>query len=367
MMTTPPEAGGDTFTAPRRAAGLLGALLGALLPLSASGAAPGEFIIFPNINTVYRDQSVDLAGHHSLPKDSTEPTVDFFYSRDFNKLRLISEFFVSSSKNHGAHFERLQIGWRLSRTAELWAGRFHNPVGYWNTQYHHGNYLETAISRPAIVSYEHDGGILPMHLVGLRLTGDMPRGEGVLGYDLGVGMGPELVEHGLDALDIIHPDGAREPVATLRLRYQPVEDAPSQYGFFFSRATIPGSGPGETKQTIAGAYFNQEGSALRLTGALFAIKNDLERGRNNRFFNGYLQVEKPFARRWTLFARAEGGRGENGDAYLKEIGAYAKERQLGGLRFDFRDYQALKIELSHNRYGSNYSKQVQLQWSAVLP
>ncbi len=335
--------------------------------LPAYGFSHGEFIVFPNVNSVYRDKSIDLAGHHSLPKDRTEPTVDFFYSRDFKHLRLISEFFVSSSKNHGAHFERLQVGWRLHQASNLWLGRFHNPLGYWNTQYHHGNYLETAISRPAAVSYEHDGGILPMHVVGLRLTGDIKRGEGVFGYDLGVGLGPKLTEHSLAAMDIIDPEDSHKPVATLRLRYFPLEDGPDQFGIFFSRSTIPSKIIGDVEQTIAGAYVNWETGRLRLTSALYSIKHDLARNKDNRFVNGYLQLELPFAGRWIVFARAEGGKGENGDAFLAQVPAFPRERRLGGLRFEFRDYQALKLELSNNRYLGNYSEQIQLQWSAVLP
>ncbi|MFQ5487112.1 MAG: hypothetical protein ACE5ET_01540 [Gammaproteobacteria bacterium] len=335
--------------------------------IPAYGFSHGEFLIFPNINSLSRDKAIDLAGHHSLPKDRTEPTVDFFYSQDFKRLRLISEFFVSSSKNHGSHFERLQIGWRLQPAVELWAGRFHNPLGYWNTQYHHGNYLETAISRPGIVSYEHDGGILPMHVVGLHLTGDIKRGEGVFGYDLGVGLGPKLTEHDLAAMDIIDHESSHEPVTTLRLRYQPLEDGPDQYGVFLSRATITSTSIGDVEQTIAGAYINWERERLRLISALYSINNDFARNDDNHFVNGYLQLEFPLASRWTLFARAEGGKGENGDAYLEELPAFVRERQLGGLRFEFHEYQALKVEISNNRYLGNYGEQIQLQWSAVLP
>lgn len=335
--------------------------------LPAWGGKTGEFLVFPNINAVYRDESVDLAGHHSLPRDRTEPTVDFFYSSDFGRLRLLGEFFVSSSKNHGTHFERLEAGWRWHRAARLWIGRFHNPVGYWNTQYHHGNYLETAVSRPAIVTYEHDGGILPLHVVGAGLEGSWPRGEGELGYDLAVGLGPEIKEHGLEALNIMDPEGNHDPVFTLRLRYQPQEDGPDQYGLFISRSAMPGRELDQVTQTMAGVYANRQGSRLRLTGALFGVRHEYAHLSDSRFVNGYLQAELALGMRWTVFARIEGNYGDGDDALVGEVASFVHERQLGGLRMELGQTQAIKVELSNTTYQCNHTEQVMLQWSAVIP
>jgi hypothetical protein len=32
------------------------------------------------------------------------------------------------------------------------------PLGYWNTQFHHGNYLQSSISRPEVARFDARGG-----------------------------------------------------------------------------------------------------------------------------------------------------------------------------------------------------------------
>ena len=359
-----------------RLAGLLAVLLlgcALALPRPALAFTHGEFIVFPNINSVYRDQEIALGAEHDLPEDRTTPTVDFFYSRDFQRLRLLGEFFVSSAEDRGSHFERLQLGWQLREDGVAWAGRFHNPLGYWNTQYHHGNYLETSITRPGIAAYEHDGGVLPMHLVGLLWQGGLKKGEQRYGLDLAVGLAPQLRGETLHALDILDLQNDHESAATLRLSYQPLEDGPEQYGLFLARGTLFSRALQDVEQNIAGLYGHWEGRLrrhdLRLLGALFQVATDpgLAGLPSRRFSSAYLQLEAPFARRWTLFLRAEDNYGDRDVAYLDALPAYVRARQLGGLRFEFSERQALKLEVSHARYLERSSDQVRIQWSAVIP
>ncbi len=363
-----------------------------LIPAAAQATPKGEFLVFPNINSISRQDELTLNGQKTLPRERTIPSVDFFFSRDFERLRVIAEFFASSSDDHGAHFERLQLGWHLplnlnsrnpdSRNPDapdpdsgnldfgginLWAGRFHNPLGYWNTQYHHGSYLETAITRPGSVAYESSGGILPMHLAGLLLEGSVTRGEAMIGYDLAVGLGPELSGAALEELNILNPDSRSKPVLTLRLNYHPLEDDPTQYGLSFSNGTIPDNLGGDIRQATMGAHANWETGRLRLLGALYYVRNEITAGGRQTFASGYLQAEWPLALRWTLFSRLEDSRGDKDDGYLTRIPLFVRARQLGGIRFELTDRQALKLELSNTRYLGHHSEAVRFQWSAVFP
>ena len=64
--------------------------------------------------------------------------------------------------------ERIQVRWAPSTLFSLTAGRMHTPLGYWNETFHHGTWFQTTAARPLLYEFEDDGGILPVHMVGLQ-------------------------------------------------------------------------------------------------------------------------------------------------------------------------------------------------------
>ena len=82
--------------------------------------------------------------------------------------------------------ERVIAQYQLSDNLRLEAGKVHTPLGYWNNAYHHGFVMQPTIDRPQVVQFEDDGGPLPIHTVGLQLSGrDLSSAH--LGFDLLVG------------------------------------------------------------------------------------------------------------------------------------------------------------------------------------
>ncbi|MFN0009783.1 MAG: outer membrane beta-barrel protein [Planctomycetota bacterium] len=67
--------------------------------------------------------------------------------------------------------ERLLLKYRHSDAFSVSAGRFLTGIGYWNTRYHHGEWLQTSIDRPEVLDFEDDTGLLPTHNVGLSFKG----------------------------------------------------------------------------------------------------------------------------------------------------------------------------------------------------
>src|SRR5713101_5105732 len=70
---------------------------------------------------------------------------------------------------------------------KLSVGRYHTPIGYWNTAFHHGAWLQTTISRPDFVRF--GGTFIPVHFVGFLAEGNIPSGGAGLSYSAGVGNG----------------------------------------------------------------------------------------------------------------------------------------------------------------------------------
>jgi hypothetical protein len=102
----------------------------------------------------------------------------------FLTTRLVSDFstvgevvFEAGDNNgFGVDVERMLLQYAPSDRFIVAAGRFHTAIGYYNTAYHHGNWFQTATGRPFIFRFEDDGGILPVHGVGVTAQGQIPSG-----------------------------------------------------------------------------------------------------------------------------------------------------------------------------------------------
>ncbi|HEY2382135.1 MAG TPA: hypothetical protein VGK48_13235 [Terriglobia bacterium] len=66
-------------------------------------------------------------------------------------------------------------------------GRYHTPINYWNTAFHHGQWLQTTVSRPEMTQF--GGKFIPVHFVGALLEGAVPAGGLNLNYNVGMGNG----------------------------------------------------------------------------------------------------------------------------------------------------------------------------------
>lgn len=344
-----------------------------LLPVTAL-AYQGEWLIFPNLTGQHRN--TDMAGH---PRDTLEPTADTFFTASHERVRFLAEFELNRGESM---LERLQVGWLPTPSNTIWVGRFHNPLGFWNTEFHHGNYLATAISRPGIIAFEeHGGGVLPMHVSGLLLEGatDSP-----VSYSLGLGVGPTIGMMGLMPVDLLNPTETHGRLSVSgRLTYRPSSERADEFGIFAAHTTIPGDnysmdiGMGmmhtitEIKQMVAGAELNQEYGKLRLIGELYIVNNRVDSNlgkQSNTFASGYLQADYSIHRKWILFTRVEDSADTGGDPYLDLNPEFIKSRTLAGARYAFARNRALKLELSHNEYqDKTRSEQLAIEWSAVFP
>jgi hypothetical protein len=86
-----------------------------------------------------------------------------------NSIRLTAEFAleIGDDNSAGIDLERLHLRWsKWGMFVE--AGRWHTDLGYWNDAYHHGTWLQPTHLRPRLVRFEDEGGILPVHWVGVQ-------------------------------------------------------------------------------------------------------------------------------------------------------------------------------------------------------
>ena len=83
--------------------------------------------------------------------------------------------------------ERLILRFDQSDRLKVSFGRYHTPINFWNTAFHHGQWLQTTIARPEMIQF--GGRFLPVHFVGGLAEGSVPAGGWNLNYKGGVGNG----------------------------------------------------------------------------------------------------------------------------------------------------------------------------------
>jgi hypothetical protein len=83
--------------------------------------------------------------------------------------------------------ERIIVRYDANDYFKVSFGRYHTPINYWNTAFHHGQWLQTSISRPEMIQFGNS--FLPVHFVGSLVEGAAPAGGLNLNYNFGLGNG----------------------------------------------------------------------------------------------------------------------------------------------------------------------------------
>lgn len=323
----------------------------------------GDLLLFPAILGTHLGKAVS-----GQAQDTLQPEVDIFYSTNHDRLRFLAEFLLSNDEHD---MERMQIGWLLNPAATLWFGRFHSPLGFWNSEHHHGAFLQTTISRPSILAFEDDSGVLPTHIFGALAEGSISAEHGDFNYAVGLGRGPEL-EDSLEPVDVFSPHGNGKQAFSGRLSYR--KDNGGEFGAFVGHTRIPVLGNpdlDEVRQLAVGAFYNMETERLRFVGEVFRVDNRLagpSTSSRTAFSAIYLQPEYRVSPAWTAFGRLEATGNHHNDPYLNLYPEFISSRIIAGSRIAAAKNQALKLELSHNeRQDGVQFNQISLQWSMVYP
>ena len=148
-------------------------------------------------NTLMRIRGFgDVTFHGDNQKgDTTSFTLgqlNLFVTSDISeRFKLLSEivFEADTHNNMGVDIERLLLQYSHNDYLNIAVGRYHTAIGYYNTAYHHSTWLQTATGRPFLFQFEDNGGILPIHNVGVSASGLIPSGKLQLHYVAEVGNG----------------------------------------------------------------------------------------------------------------------------------------------------------------------------------
>ena len=272
--------------------------------------------------------------------------------------------------------ERFQFGLELHPGTVIWAGRVHQPSSYWNTEFHHGQYLQNSITRPAIENWEDEGGVVTQHVGGVLLETERGLANGTtVRLATSAGYAPAIESGKLEPFDIVQwHNGVRHPAFALRIDVLPDGIGEQAFGVMsgFSGLQARGSGIDRLDHvdlTTVGVYGDVHVGEARWLGSVYRIRTRFDYGQQtvseyatSWFLHGEYRVNED----WMGYLRHESTLGTEGSHYFVNFPDFVSNRSVVGLRYESGSNHALSLETgSATSNGKRYSE-LRLQWSAVF-
>ncbi len=277
----------------------------------------------------------------------------FMTSKLSDHLSFLAEVVLGpdDTNEFGVDIERYQLTYRANPYFSASAGRFHTSIGYYNTAYHHGTWFSTAEGRPIMYLFEDSGGILPVHMVGLSFTGQVPRTEKLdLHWVAEVGNGLSSNPFAAESVQNFYSDRnykATNLAGYIRPQFLPgLQIGGSWYhdGLNPSQAQNP-LPVSEIRQNIESAYVVYFSSDWEFMTEAVLLSNHLE-GTTQSFRSpmAYTQVAREFGI-YKPYFRYQYVRDNAQDPINLLRGTYYGPSI--GMRIDFATYAAFKLQFNH--------------------
>jgi hypothetical protein len=244
--------------------------------------------------------------------------------------------------------ERYQITYSHSDLFNVALGRMHTMLGHWNHAYHHGTWFQTTAFRPEVYRFEDEGGVLPVHELGLRLFGSRAFSLGRIEYSGSLSNGRGPVASRFENFR----DFGEGKAGTLWLAASPAFVPGLKIGGVVRQDRVP---PNEAdparavsmRERIVGTFTSYQHARSEVLGEVLLLihREDAGAGREFRTSGFYVQASHRFGR-LTPYYRFEGLDRGAGDPYYPSSDDV--RRHIAGLRVDPWSSAAVKLELSRD-------------------
>jgi len=304
---------------------------------------------------------------------------DLVFSTSHDRFRLMGEYNLTSAREHD--LERFQVGVEPVSDTLIWFGRFHQPGSAWNSEFHHGHYLQTPVTRPSIEYWEDEEGAVPQHLVGALVEARRPLGTAA-GYvvELGEGFASSLHSEQMEPIDLLNRNaGGHRLSTTARLAFMPKYLGATNFGVLFGHHQLPvvdaalsrSLSAEEVKLRVFGLYGDWVEEDWRVLGVGYYFDAGLRSGMAERvehFTSSYLQLERHLRSDVTAFARIEYASHAHHSEFVAIHGDdFVVRGAFVGPRWEFAHHQALTLEVSRIATVNGKLTAAHLQWSAAIP
>jgi len=255
---------------------------------------------------------------------------------------------VAQSTVYALQVERTLIRYDYDDFFKISFGKYHTPVNYWNTEFHHGLWLQTTIARPEMVKF--GGTFIPVHFVGLLGEGEIPSGGVGLNYQVGMGNGRgENIATAGDAGDI---NNNRAWVVNLFSRPQHIYGLQMGGSFYGDEITTP-TAP-RMKELISAVHFVWTRETPEFLSEFANVHHRvLDTGQVFNSLAYYIQVayRLPWLeKKWKPYYRFEYIHAPKGEPVLHGTNLV---ESTAGVRYDITEFAAFKTEYRSTKRATN--------------
>jgi len=272
---------------------------------------------------------------------------------------------TGKDSEYSMEVERMIVKYDFSDQLKVSAGRYHTPIGYWNSAFHHGAWLQTTISRPEMVKF--GSKILPIHFVGVLAEGTFQNNSLGLSYRAGFGNGRHAnIGRAGDAGDI---NGDKAWMAQLQIAPDGSYGLAAGIGFYSDEVT-PGDRPPVKESTVSAfAAWTRESPEIILE-YLFSdhesVVDSSDSGDVSAWYAQFGYRLKGDRNMWKPYARFEDTDVDNTDPLLFDQ-ALDYDARILGVRWDFNPYAAMKFEYRNEEFdNAGRENNFRVQLSFVL-
>jgi hypothetical protein len=325
---------------------LLGVALALCAPLGAQAQTPGaggpSFQAFIFGDVLYKATDADATDGFGLGQ-----TVAHGNATLSENLVFFGEVSITArGSSYSLAMERMILRYEFSDPLKISAGRYHTPISYWNTEFHHGLWLQGSVARPEAIRF--GSRYVPVHFVGAMAEGNFT--DFPLFYSAGVGNGrSESLSGGGDSGDA---NGKRAAIVSASIRPR------SLYGFrvggavYFDRITE--GGVDLVNERIASAHIVWDRVNVEAIAEFIHVSHDelaTDATTTSPSWYAHLGYRLPGSlRSLTPYARYEDIDIDAQDIVFTGVLA-DYEAAIAGVRWDFESFAALKGEYRGEKIG----------------
>jgi hypothetical protein len=254
--------------------------------------------------------------------------------------------------NLGVDLERYVLQYSYNDYFNISAGRVHTAIGYYNTAYHHSTWLQTTTGRPFLFRFEDEGGILPIHTVGVSASGIIPSGGLGLHYVAEVGNGRESRTPQTEEPVQNIVDENNHKAFNFALFARPEAVRGLQAGFSAYRDVLEPANSPRVGQTILATHVVLVRSNYEWLNEVMLIRESVFG--QNKVYNTpgfYTQVSKQFGS-WRPYLRYQYVNVAKTNPIFPDVGL--QHGPSVGIRYDASEFVALKFQ-----YDYTYQRQQQ--------
>jgi len=334
----------------------------ALAPAPAPPAPePSPTVDIPTVNevaprlkmVVFGD--VGAGGYTHVPDTFEFGSLDLFMrARLSDKVSVLGEvlFTAENDNSISPDVERLLLQYRQNDYFTASIGRMHTSVGYYNTAFNKGEFLETTTDRPFMYAFDDEGGVLPMQDIGVNVTGKIPSGKLGLNYVAELGNGRDWSPTEEPAQNNQDRNNSKAINGGLFIRPEKVSGLQLGFSVRHDNLTVPGPQVAETIVTAHAVFVNSSWEILN--EAVFVRHNEpgIELADTSAFYSQFSRrfgAFRPYIRYQYFNAPTDD------PVYIyASPNAYVPlnvQNFIGrldgpslGLRYDFTEHSALKVQ-----------------------